>query len=50
MYFGNVQLNPPPNQTSLNTTVDLGPQATVADLLVEVQGSFDSATGLLTSA
>jgi hypothetical protein len=47
MYFGNVQLNPLPNQTSLNTTVDLGPQATVADLLVEVQGSLDSATGLL---
>jgi hypothetical protein len=47
MGFGNTVVTPPPGSTNYSTTVDMGAVASVADLKVNIQGSLDTATGLL---
>jgi hypothetical protein len=47
MGFGSTVVTPPPGSSNYSTTVDMGAVASVADLKVNIQGSLDTATGLL---
>jgi len=47
MGFGNTVVTPPPGLNNYSATVDMGTVGDIADLEVSIQGSLDTATGLL---